>query len=509
MQQGLTERQEGQPVLEIDGLTLRFGDNLAVDDVSFSVAAGEIHGLVGHNGAGKSTVINMLTGQLQPDSGTIVLAGEPVRFRTRRAAQRRGISLVDQELSLVPALSIAENMRLGSVRVAGGATRMSAGRDRELLTSVGLTDIDLNARVETLGLGQRQLVEIARALGQGPRVMILDEPTATLSETESEFVYAAVRRVAERGCAVIFVSHRLGEVLALCERVTVLRDARLVRTARSADLTVGTLMADMLGEAPKRSARRVPVANDDVSPVLSVSGLAVPRRFEPFDMEIRSGTVYALAGQVGSGASDVLRALAGLHHDVTGEVRVTGERLRLEDPAVVTRSGVVFVSNDRKSEGLFLDRSIGANLLATRLHSVSRWGFIQRRRRRAQADALAQLVALPAGLLQRSVAGLSGGNQQKVFIARTLLRADTKVLLIDEPTRGVDVGGRAAIHELIRRAADGGVAVVFASTELEELVDLADVVITMKDGRVVHHHTGEVAASTLMHDMTHTVEVAS
>ncbi|WP_185740538.1 sugar ABC transporter ATP-binding protein [Homoserinimonas aerilata] len=493
----------------MDGLTLRFGDNLAVDNVSFSVARGEIHGLVGHNGAGKSTVIKMLTGQLQPDSGTIGLDSEAARLRSRRAAQRQGISLVDQELSLVPALSISENMRLGSVRLgaadAGIRPRLTHVLERELLTSVGLPGVDVNTRVEELTLGQRQLVEIARALGQRPRVMILDEPTATLNETESQYVYAAVRRVAEQGCAVIFVSHRLGEVLALCDHVTVLRDARLVRTCNSAETDIATLMADMLGEAPHRLERRVP-AHDEETPGLSISGLAVGRELAPFTLDASAGTIYALAGQVGSGASTVLRALGGLEPSAVGAVRVATGRLRLADPAAAAKAGVVVISNDRKSEGLFLSRSIATNLLATRLSAISRWGFIQRIRQRRRVAALAELVSLPNAGLGRPVSSLSGGNQQKVFIARTLLRDDTRVLLIDEPTRGVDVGGRAAIHGLIRRAADAGVTVLFASTELDELVDLADIIITMKDGRVVRQHSGTVSANELMYDMVHISE---
>lgn len=507
MQQGVTDHQGGQPALNISGLTLRFGENIAVNAVSFAVAAGEIHGLVGHNGAGKSTVINMLSGQLSPDAGEIELAGEPVRFRSRRAAQRAGVALVDQELSLVPALSIAENMRLGATR-AGSSARMTAQRDRELLARVGLAGIALTTRVERLSLGQRQLVEIARALGQNPRVMILDEPTATLNDTESQFVYSAVREVAAHGCAVIFVSHRLGEVLALCERVTVLRDARLVGTRTAAGTTVADLMTDMLGEAPHRAARREQ-HDTESGRSLDVDNLRVDRCFEQFTLRTAPGVVYALAGQVGSGVSDVLRALAGLHPVATGTVRVAGKRVRLDVATAASAAGIVFVSNDRKSEGLFLGRSIGSNLLATRLRSVSRFGVIQSRRRRAAASDLADLVGLPSATLGRSVAALSGGNQQKVFIARTLQSAGTRVLLIDEPTRGVDIGGRAAIHDLIRRAADEGVTVIFASTELDELVDLADVIITMKDGRTVRQYSGEVSGNTLMHDMTQSTEAVA
>jgi ABC-type sugar transport system ATPase subunit len=507
MQQGITNLNSGQPALSVDGLTLRFGDNLAVNDVTFSVAAGEIHGLIGHNGAGKSTVINMLTGQLQPESGSIRLGSQPVRLRSRRAAQRQGIALVDQELSLVPALSISENMRLGGARTCE-SSRVRSDQEAALLASVGLHGIDLSCRVEKLSLGQRQLVEIARALGQGPRVMILDEPTATLNETESQFVYDAVRRVAEQGCAVIFVSHRLGEVLALCERVTVLRDARLIRTRPSAETNVHDLMEDMLGEAPHRADHGVAAAEGRAS-VLSISGLAVGRELRDFSLDAAAGTVYALAGQVGSGASAVLRALGGLEPTAEGDVRIGDRQLRLADPVSAARNGIVIITNDRKSEGLFMSRSIATNLVATRLASTGRWGFINRVRRRSRATELAELVALPETVLNAPVASLSGGNQQKVFIARTLLSDSTRVLLIDEPTRGVDVGGRAAIHQLIRRAASSGMTVLFASTELEELVDLADVVITMKEGRTVAEHHGAVSSSQLMHEMVQSTEVAS
>lgn len=507
MHQGVTDRNLGQPILTVDGLTLRFGDNLAVDGVTFSVAAGEIHGLIGHNGAGKSTVINMLTGQLQPDSGSIALEGEPVRLRSRRAAQRQGISLVDQELSLVPALSITENMRLGGVRVAQ-SPRLATEREQELLTSVGLYDVGLGDRVEELSLGQRQLVEIARALSQEPRVMILDEPTATLNATESQYVYDAVRRVAAQGCAVIFVSHRLGEVLALCSRVTVLRDARLIRTTDCDETNVDDLMSDMLGEAPHRPDRSTQ-ATTQAATMLSIRGLTVGRQLEDFTMDAAAGTIYALAGQVGSGASAVLRALGGLEQTAEGDVRIGDLKLRLADPVEASRHGIVVITNDRKSEGLFMSRSIATNLVATRLASIGRWGLINQARRRAGAAELAELVSLPEATMAAPVSSLSGGNQQKVFIARTLLNESTRVLLIDEPTRGVDVGGRAAIHELIRRAASSGMTVLFASTELEELVDLADVVITMKDGRAVAEHTGTVTASQLMRDMVQSAEEAS
>jgi ABC-type sugar transport system ATPase subunit len=496
---------QGQPVVVLDGLTRAFGGTVAVDGVSFSVRAGEVHGICGHNGAGKSTVIKMLAGQLLPDSGSIEFDGRPVRLRSPQVAQRVGIAVVDQELSVVPALTVEENLLLGDV--TAGVLRRSSRRPalRRLLDELGLDGVPLDARTAELGLGQRQLLEIARALRRDARLLILDEPTATLSESESQLVFAAVRKVAERGCAVLFVSHRLREVLDLCDRVTVLRDARFVATTPSAELTVPQLIVQMLGEAPHRPSRAA-VTPSAEHPPLSIAGLRVPGAVEGFDLEALPGLVYGIAGQLGSGASDVLRAVAGLSLGATGTVALGPVRLDRADPVSRDRAGIKFVSNDRKTEGLFLDTTVGANLTATRLPALSRLGVVSARRERAERRTLADLGGIAAERLGDLVGGLSGGNQQKVFVARSLGRTDTRVLLIDEPTRGVDIGGRAVIHDLLRRAAADGLVVVFASTELEELLELADVILTMRDGRQVRRHDGAVTGADIMHDMTHDAE---
>ena len=498
----MNSEAQGQPVVLIDGLTRSFGTSTAVDGVSFSVNAGEIRGLCGHNGAGKSTVIKMLTGQLQPDSGTITVDGEIVRLRNPHAAQRAGIAVVDQELSVIPALNVAENLRLGDVSAGFFPGRGARGIQRQLLDDLGLADVRLDERVTDLNLGQRQLVEIARALSRNARLLILDEPTATLSDSEAQLVFRAIRRVAARGCAIIFVSHRLREVLELCDSVTVLRDARLVGTASSAELTVSQLIVQMLGEAPHRPARTAGAALDERSP-LSVTDLRVPGSVSGFTLEAVPGVVYGIAGQVGSGASDVLRAIAGLHPGSRGAIGLAGSSLTRNDPTSRLGSGIMYVSNDRKGEGLFLEKTVGENLTSTRLPHLSRAGFVGLNRERQQRRLLAGLTGIPDARIGEAVSGFSGGNQQKVFIARTLDRPDARVLLIDEPTRGVDIGGRAAIHELLRSAAASGMIVIFASTELEELIELGDVILTMKDGHVVRRHDGDIRGDELMRDMTH------
>jgi ABC-type sugar transport system ATPase subunit len=306
---------------------------------------------------------------------------------------------------------------------------------------------------------------------------------------------------------VLYVSHRLAEVLDLCDTVTVLRDGRRIATTPAAELTLDGLIVQMLGEAPHRlAAGRAP----DPRPghALRIERLRVPGRFTDFTLAAQAGRVYALAGQLGSGASDVLRALAGLHPQATGTVRLRDRAVPLGSPVGAARAGLAFVSSDRKSEGLFLDKPIADNLTATRLPSLARAGVLSSRRERQAARALAELAGIPDGRLAQPAAALSGGNQQKVFVGRCLGRDDVHALVLDEPTRGVDIGGRAAIHRLLRAAADAGLIVIFSSTELEELLELGDVIITMREARIVARYDGDLDGAVLLRDMTHGAQAA-
>ena len=494
----------GDPLIRITGLRKSFAGNEVVKGVSLDLHPGEIRALCGHNGAGKSTVIKMLSGQLQPDAGEIEIAGEPVRLRSRRQAQRAGIALVDQELSVVPDLTIAENLVLGDP--AAGALVAPARlrrRSRELLASVGLGHRDPAALLSSLSIGERQLVEIARALGQSPRLVVLDEPTATLNDAESELVYEGVRRVAASGCAVVFVSHRLREVLNLCATVSVLRDGELVASTPAAELTVDALIEQMLGEQLPTATAAAPF-DGSAEHALTIEGLGIPGVLHDFSFEAHPGRIYGLAGQVGSGTSDVLRALAGLHPSATGRVRLHGRGVPLGDPRRAARAGIAFVSNDRKEEGLFLDKPVGLNLIATRLSALGVAGFRSVSRERAAAARLRETAGV-AARVDATVRELSGGNQQKVFLGRTL-DAGSRLLLVDEPTRGVDVGGRASIHDLLRAAAADGLIVVFTSTETEELRELADELVTMRDGRTIGRHAPPPATSVIVRETTHDEE---
>ncbi|MGH2929838.1 MAG: ATP-binding cassette domain-containing protein, partial [Solirubrobacteraceae bacterium] len=353
-------------LLSVQNIAKSYGPVVALRSVDMDVEPGSVHALLGANGAGKSTLVKILTGQLAPDSGRIVIGGQPVELGGRRAAQRLGVALVDQELSVVPALTVLDNLLLVDVTAPLlNRRRPAAARCRQVLSDVGLDRVRPEQPLSSLSIGERQLVEIARALSQNARLVILDEPTATLSDVETERVFAAIRRVAAQGCSVIFVSHRLSEVLTLCHTVTVLRDGRKIATTPASELTVSDLLVAMLGEAPHRlTAARAPDPRSGHG--LKIERLNVPGRLTDFSLTAQAGRVYALAGQLGSGASDVLRALAGLHPQATGSVELRDHAVPFRSPVGAASAGVAFVSNDRKSEGLFLDKPIAANLLATR-----------------------------------------------------------------------------------------------------------------------------------------------
>lgn len=491
------------PLLSFERVSLSYGRFKAVREASFSLNPGEVLGLCGHNGAGKSSVVRMLSGLHRPDGGKIVLGGVPCTFRSVRDAQRQGVALVDQELSVIPALTVAENLALGEPGLGLRGTLPQA-EARRRLDAVGLDRLDPSRHVEDLSIGERQLVEIARAMGRDARLFILDEPTATLNAADIEHVFSAVRKVASAGCGVIYVSHRLDEVLSLCQRIVVMRDGVIAAEEPAQSLDAARLVRLMIGHAPSSAARPdAPVRGG--SPVLDIRGLSAGSSANDFNLSVRTGTVTAIAGQVGSGGSEILRALAGLIPDAKGQVSVSGRRMRLGAPRASIAAGVGFLSGDRKGDGLFLSRSIFENLLATRLPALSPQGFLRRSKMRAAAHSIAARVGLDRKRLGEPVRRLSGGNQQKTFIGRCLERDDVRILLLDEPTRGVDVGGRADIHELLRGLAAQGVAVIFASSDLDEVLSLADEVVVMRAGRIVSHvPVAETDNVRLLSDMTHT-----
>ncbi|WP_417509727.1 sugar ABC transporter ATP-binding protein [Microbacterium sp.] len=484
--------------LEVRDISKSYGAVKALAGVSFDVAPGEVHALLGHNGAGKSTLVKVLSGLVQPDGGEVLINGQLVDPRSPRQAQANGVALVDQELSLVPTLSVRENLTLGATR--GYVPHASVLR--EILDSLGLSRVELKDQVGSLPLGEQQLIEIARALSRDAQILILDEPTATLSEHEIEMVFRAVRRMAADGRSIIYVSHRLGEILELCQRATVFRDGKCVGTEEVSNLSRESIVHMMLGHLPEVDTQARGTVSEGV--VVEIQDLAVEPRLVDFDLKIAPGEIVGLAGQVGCGASDVLRALGGLVPYVGGTVSIDNKQLKLGNPLRSARAGILYTTSDRKIDGLFLGHSIARNLVATRLPRVSGAGFLNSLKERRSIRRLLELTGIAPDRRRTPVGALSGGNQQKVLVARSLDKEGCRLLVLDEPTRGVDVGGRADIHDLVRSAADEGSAVLFSSTELDEVLELSDTVVTMFGGRVVAVYSrADVSAAQVLTDMTH------
>ena len=498
-----------EPVLlEVDGLTKSYGPVRAIRDLTLDVRVGEVHAICGHNGAGKSTLVKSLVGLVRPDAGVIRFDGQELALRNPHDAQEHGIALVNQELSLVPELSVEDNIFLGGLDVPLLYRRRRLSEHaRSVLDQLGLRHVQLGTAVETLSIGERQLVEIARLLVRDARLLILDEPTATLSKPEIERVFGATRDLVAQGRSVIFVSHRLDEVFELCDRVTVLRDGMRVGTHEIHEIDRRSLIEHMLGEMEGAKTR---VEHERALPgsgaeVVRIDRLHVPGSVEELSLTLESGIITGLAGQVGSGTSTVLRALGGLVPNASGTIEVRGKKVLLNTARRAADAGVLYIPNDRQREGLFLGQTVEGNLTVTRLRRLSRLGVLLRRRVQRTARELAALAGVPLDRLGSPAASLSGGNQQKVLLGRALQLEGSVLLALDEPTRGVDVGGRAEIHNLIRAAARKGTAVVFSSTELDEVLDLADVVVTIFAGRIVSVvPRGQASASAILADMTTT-----
>jgi ABC-type sugar transport system ATPase subunit len=476
--------------LRLIGISKSYGAVQALDDVSMTVRGGEVVGLCGHNGAGKSTLMKVLTGLVSPDRGVLRINGEEVAFRNAMESQSHGITIVDQESGVVPPLSVTENLFLGNIKEPFFVRRRSTReRAKALLARVGL-DVNPDTPVDELRPGERKLVEIAHALGRDARLIILDEPTASLSYSEGRTVFAAVRDVVRQGAAVVFVSHRLDEVFELCNRITVLRDGRNVATQAVEQIDRATLVQMMVGEEGRELPARA--VREAAGPAVRIVDLQVPPRVERFGL------------QLGSGASEVLRGIAGLTRNVSGSLVIAGRETACGWAPDAARAGVRYLPGDRKNDGLFLGQSVESNVTLAKMSAFCRGGVILPRVRRQIALDLLGLVGVRENSMTKPVAALSGGNQQKVMLARLLDQKGSELLLLDDPTRGVDVRGRAEIHRLIHQAATAGNTVLFVSTELDELLDLADVVVTMYEGRIVAEHpVAETSRASILAEMTH------
>jgi rhamnose transport system ATP-binding protein len=471
------------PVLALRDVTKSFGAVHAVAGGRIELYPGEAHALLGENGAGKSTMVKMLAGVYRPDSGSLLIGGQPVTLHGPADAQRAGIAVIYQEPTLFPDLSVAENIFMGRQPLAAGRRidrrRMNAAA-AELFSRLGVR-LDSGRISRGLSIADQQIVEIAKALSLDARVIVMDEPTAALSAAEVDRLFEVVRTLRASGAAVLFISHRLEEIFAICQRVTVMRDGRHVLTSDLAGMSAEDLVRAMVGRAMEARAaggRRTPG-----EPVLVAERLTREGVFTDISLQVRAGEIVALAGLVGSGRSEVARAVFGIDSYDAGRVTVRGAELRRTSPTAAMAAGIGFVPEDRRQQGLVMDMSVQQNMALASLGRLRRGGLVRSAAERAFAADWAVRLNLKYGRLADPVSRLSGGNQQKVVLAKWLGRSPA-LLIVDEPTRGIDVATKAEVHRLLERLAGEGVAILMISSELPEVLAIGDRILVMREGRL-------------------------
>lgn len=475
------------PVIRMEHIHKSFGGVQALSDVHIDVYAGEVHAILGENGAGKSTLIKVMTGVHQPDSGEIYLHGQPVRFGAPREAQKRGIGAIYQEPSLFPDLDIAENILAGRQPTRAGRVdwRAMYRQARNLLGQLGVK-LDPRTRARNLSVAQQQTVEIARALALDAQLLIMDEPTSSLTLTEVEELFRIIRQLRESGTAVIFISHRLEELFALADRVTILRDGHYVATRELAGVETEELIQMMVGRQvdelfPKQEAPRG-------APLLEARNLTTRGKFENVSFDIHAGEILGLSGLIGAGRTDVARALFGIQPLHAGSIAVEGQEVTIRNPQQAMSLGLAFVPEDRQHHGLVLPMSIAANITLPILPRFTTAGWLREGDSRKVALTAARRLEVKSAGIGQKAEELSGGNQQKVVLAKWLETAP-RILILDEPTRGIDVGTKAAVHQLMSDLANEGVAILMISSELPEILGMSDRILVMREGHITAEFT--------------------
>ena len=472
-------------MLELTDIRKRFGAIEVLKGVSLRAAAGRIHALVGENGAGKSTLIKITAGVIQPDAGTIRFDGEDLRWRSPGEAKAQGVHVIYQEFVQFPELSVAENIFIGDPRLSPGGwlqRRRMLAQAHELLSKLGV-DIDPSTPVGELSVADQQMVEIAKALAHKVRLLILDEPTAVISGREVELLFARLRQLRDEGVAIVYVSHRLEEIFELCDDVTVIKDGELVGSRLVSEVDQPQLVAMMVG---RRLADLYPPRRqlaDALETVLTATDVWAAGRVRGCSLRLRKGEITALAGMIGSGRTELAMALFGGLQLTRGTLEIAGLGLRKMTPARAIDAGIGLLTEDRKSEGLAMQLDIAANVTAASLPEITRHGLLDKASESAIAAAAINEYRIACRGESTPVAQMSGGNQQKVLLARWARRAH-RVLILDEPTRGVDVGAKADIYRMMQEAADRGLAILMISSDLPEVVGMADRVYVMRDGRI-------------------------
>ena len=483
-------------LLEIKKLSKSFSTNQVLFEVDFGLKAGEIHAIMGENGAGKSTMMNIIDGIVKADNGQVFLNGEEIFIRSPLDAQQHGICFVHQEIALCQDMTVAQNIFMSEISIQKGLVNYQklAEKAQELLNIlVKPGQIDPNAYVQGLSISDQQTVEIAKALSSDCKVLILDEPTASLSEAETQSVYQVMHTLAGRGIGIIYISHRMGEIFDQCDRVSVLRDGHMVSSYEVKDANVQQLVNDMVGREvnaiyPAKS-EKIDHSSDDL--LLRVEGLMdANKRFEDICFELHRGELLGFAGLIGSGRSEIMESIVGLRKLDAGSVFFHDEDVIKKSTSQIFKSGLVYMSEDRKTTGLFLELNLERNISAMYLELVTEKGMIKNKLERDQAIRMIGEIDIRAQSAEQEAVALSGGNQQKTLIAKVMAKKP-EVVIFDEPTRGIDVAAKAEIHRLLRRLVDEGVGVIIVSSELNEIIGMSDRVLIVNEGKIVQEATGD------------------
>jgi len=484
--------KEKEYQLEMHHISKQFNGVFVLQDISIQIKPGEVHALVGENGAGKSTLIKILSGAYTKDAGEIYIDGQKVNITSPLDAKKLGIAVIYQEFMLAPDLSVAENIFID--KLAGNKRFINWKKlqndAKKQLEDLGFTDIPVMAKVRDLSVAHQQVVEICKCLTRDAKILVFDEPTAVLTLTETQKLFNVIRLLKEKGVSIIFISHHLEEIFELCDRVTVLKDGNYMGTCSVCDISKKDLIQKMIGREltqmfPKRNA-----TIGDV--VLKVENLSVGKNIKDINFEVRSGEILGFSGLVGSGRTEVMRAIFGADKMKTGKVTFLGKNVKFTDPKCANAYGLGYLSENRKSLGLLINQSIRVNTTMASLCRVTKRGFLEKKKEKSYIVSLLETVKTKYGCIEDNVSSLSGGNQQKVALAKWI-SADCKCLILDEPTRGVDVGAKIEIYNIINKLAEQGVAIIMVSSEMTEIIGMCDRVLVMHQGRI----TGELQKENL------------
>lgn len=473
------------PFIEMNIINKAFSGNQVLTDVNFDVRKGEIHALMGENGAGKSTLIKVLTGIYSRDSGMVKVNGSDVDFTNPKQAEQKGIVVIHQELNIIPYLTVAQNIFLGKELTYGKTGILNTDKMNKMakqsLNEIGVSDIKPQDLAGELSVGKQQMVEIARALSTNAELIIMDEPTSALTDREIENLFKAVQSLKEQGVAFVYISHRMEEIFQICDRITILRDGNYIGTEYISNTSFEAIVKMMVG---RELGGRFPEKNSTIGEVvLQVKDLSVNGLLEDINFDVKEGEILGISGLMGAGRTEVMEAIFGYRKRDSGVVKLKGKPLKINHPSNLVKEGIGFITEDRKGKGLVLGSSIRENIALPNFQTISQLGVLDNKGERSLVDSLIQRLHIKASGREQVVGTLSGGNQQKVVIAKWL-GINPKVLILDEPTRGVDIGAKKEIYSIMNQLAENGVAIIMISSELPEILGVSDRIMVMNEGKI-------------------------